>query len=474
MAQVPPDIFRMYDIRGTAVGPDAQLTPRVARLVGQAYGTFVQRDLGIRQVFVGGDNRLSTPALKNAVIEAILSTGLKVTDIGAVMTPTVYFASAANDRAGGIMITGSHLTTQYNGIKLAYGRLALADEQIQALLKLIQADDFASGQGERAEDLEMSRKHMAVIKNKVRLGDRKIKVVVDAGNGMSGEIVPPVMEELGVQVICLYCESDGTYPNHLPNPEDPELSQDLEAAVVKNGADFGIGFDGDSDRCGLIDDRGHHVAADRLLALLARDLLKRIPGAPVVFDVKSSQALPDVIRASGGKPVMWKAGHSLMKLKMWELDAPIGGEVSGHIFIGEDYYGFDDAPLVALKTLELYSKSDKTLSQMLGELPTMLATPEIIMSAPDDVKFEIVDAVRDQLQDKYKVITVDGARAVFEDGWGLVRASNTQPAITMRFEAHTSGQLVEYMKRFNGLLDAYPQVDRSGLEKQIKAFSAGG
>jgi phosphomannomutase/phosphoglucomutase len=211
------------------------------------------------------------------------------------------------------------------------------------------------------------------------------------------------------------------------------LTKDLEAAVVKNGADFGIGFDGDSDRCGLIDEHGHHVAADRLLALLARDLLKRIPGASVVFDVKSSQVLPDVIRASGGKPVMWKAGHSLMKLKMSELGAPIGGEVSGHIFIGEDYYGFDDAPLVALKVLELYSKTGKTLSQMLGELPTMLATPEIIMSAPDDVKFKIIDAMRDQLQDKYEVITVDGARAVFADGWGLVRASNTQPAITMRF-----------------------------------------
>jgi phosphomannomutase/phosphoglucomutase len=474
MAQVPPDIFRMYDIRGTAEGPDAQLSPRVARLVGQAYGTYVQRHLGIRQVFVGGDNRLSTPALKNAVIEGILNTGLKVTDIGAVMTPTVYFASAANDRAGGIMITGSHLTTKYNGIKLAYGRLALADEQIQALLKLIQADDFVSGQGERAEDLDMTRKHMAVIKSKVRLGDRKIKVVVDSGNGMSGPVVPPVMEELGVQVICLYCESDGTFPHHLPNPEDPELTKDLEAAVVKNGADFGIGFDGDSDRCGLIDEHGHHVAADRLLALLARDLLKRIPGAPVVFDVKSSQVLPDVIRASGGKPVMWKAGHSLMKLKMSELGAPIGGEVSGHIFIGEDYYGFDDAPLVALKALELYSKTDKTLSQMLGELPTMLATPEIIMSAPDDVKFKIVDAVRDQLQDKYEVITVDGARAVFEDGWGLVRASNTQPAITMRFEAHTNAQLVEYMKRFSQLLDAYPQVNRGNLEKQIEAFSKGG
>jgi len=280
------------------------------------------------------------------------------------------------------------------------------------------------------------------------------------------------MQDLGVEVVCLFCEPDGTFPNHLPNPEDPELTKDLEKAVVENGADFGIGFDGDADRCGLIDEHGHHVAADRLLALLASDLLTRMPGSPVVFDVKSSQVLPDIIRQRGGQPVMWKSGHSLMKAKMNEIGAPIGGEVSGHLFIGEDYYGFDDAPLVALKVLELFSKTDQTLSQALNAMPSMMATPEIIMSAPDDVKFKIIDAVRDKLQDRYEVITVDGARAIFENGWGLVRASNTQPAITMRFEAHTAAQLVEYMQRFRALLDDYPQVERDKLDKQIAAFSA--
>lgn len=470
MAQVPTAVFRKYDIRGVAVGDDAQITPALAKLVGKAYGTYVQRKLDIEQVFVGGDNRLSTGALKAAIIDGIASTGLKVTDIGEVMTPTVYFASASHTKAGGIMITGSHLTTIYNGIKMAYGKLALAGEQIQDLLKLIQADDFATGDGERVEDLDMINRHMAVVKTKVNLGDRKLKVVVDAGNGLSGTYVPPVMEALGVEVVCLFCEPDGTFPNHLPNPEDPELTKDLEAAVVKHGADFGIGFDGDADRCGLIDEHGHHVAADRLLALLARDLLTRHPGTPVIFDVKTSQVLPDIIREHGGEPVMWKSGHSLMKQKMNEIGALIGGEVSGHMFIGEDYYGFDDAPLVALKALELISKTDKTLSALLGELPTMPATPEIIMSAPDDVKFEIIDTVRDRLQSNYEVVTVDGARAIFEDGWGLVRASNTQPAITMRFEARTKAQLVEYMERFNNLLDDYPQVDRAELLKQIKAL----
>lgn len=472
MAQVPTAVFRKYDIRGTAVGDDVQLTPAFATLVGKAYGTYVQRNLGVKQVFVGGDNRLSTGALKSGVIAGVLSTGLKVTDIGEVMTPTVYFASAANADAGGIMITGSHLTTKYNGIKMAYGKLALAGEQIQDLLKLIQSDDFEVGDGESVQDFDMVHKHMDAIKTKVSMGERKLKVVVDAGNGLSGTYAPPVMEALGVDVICLFCEPDGTFPNHLPNPEDPELTKDLEAAVVKHNADFGIGFDGDADRCGLIDDHGHHVAADRLLALLARDLLKRHPGTPVVFDVKSSQVLPDLIRESGGEPVMWKSGHSLMKQKMNELGALIGGEVSGHMFIGEDYYGFDDAPLVALKVLELVSKTDKTLSELLGELPSMPATPEIIMSAPDDVKFKIIDSVRDKLQDQFEVVTVDGARAIFENGWGLVRPSNTQPAITMRFEARTNAQLAEYMERFDALLDDYPQVDRAELRKQISRFKA--
>ncbi len=470
MAQVPTAVFRKYDIRGVAVGDDAQLTPKLATLVGKAYGTYVQRKLDIEQVFVGGDNRLSTGALKAAIIDGIASTGLKVTDIGEVMTPTVYFAAASNIKAGGIMITGSHLTTIYNGIKMAYGKLALAGEQIQDLLKLIQADDFATGDGERVTDLDMINRHMAVIQTKVSFGDRKLKVVVDAGNGLSGTYVPPVMEALGVEVECLFCEPDGTFPNHLPNPEDPELTKDLEAAVIKHGADFGIGFDGDADRCGLIDEHGHHVAADRLLALLARDLLTRHPGTPVIFDVKTSQVLPDIIREHGGEPVMWKSGHSLMKLKMNEIGALIGGEVSGHMFIGEDYYGFDDAPLVALKVLELMSKTGKSLGELLSELPSMPATPEIIMSAPDDVKFEIIDTVRDKLQSDYEVVTVDGARAIFEDGWGLVRASNTQPAITMRFEARTKAQLVEYMERFNNLLDDYPQVDRADLLKQIKVL----
>jgi phosphomannomutase/phosphoglucomutase len=240
--------------------------------------------------------------------------------------------------------------------------------------------------------------------------------------------------------------------------------------VVEYKADLGIGFDGDADRCGIIDEHGHHIAADRLLALLARDMLERHPGAKVVYDVKSSQALTDEIKNHGGVPIMWKAGHSLMKAKMAEESAILGGEVSGHIFIGEDYFGFDDAPLVSLKVLEIFSKTQETVTQVFDKIPKLVASPEIIMSTPDEVKFNVIAGLTQKLLEQFQVITVDGARAAFADGWGLVRASNTQPAITMRFEARTNAQIVEYMAYFDKLLDNYPQVDRKPLREQIEAF----
>ena len=471
MTQVDASIFRKYDIRGTVAGDNIQLTPDLARLVGKALGTYLPREFNTDHMFVGQDNRLSSASLKMALIEGVASTGLAVTEIGEVLTPTVYFASASyGPKGAGVMITGSHLTTKYNGIKMAYGALALADTQIQELLKLIQNDAFTVGDGQVDQDFDMLHKHMETIKGMVTMA-RPLRIAMDSGNGISGTCIPPVLNDLGIEVHCLYCESDGTYPNHLPNPEDPEMTKDLEAKVIEIGADLGLAFDGDSDRCGFIDNRGHHIAADRLLALLARDVLSRNPGASIVFDVKASQALPDEIRKYGGVPVMWKSGHSLMKAKMHEIGSPLGGEVSGHLFWGENYFGFDDAPLVALKTLELISKSDKTVAEMFDEIPQLVATPEVIMSAPDNLKFKIIDEMSDALKKDYEVITVDGARAVFEHGWGLVRASNTQPAITMRFEAYDKPQVVEYMMRFKSLLDQHPEVDSSGLQEQIAAFS---
>lgn len=472
MTQIDTSIFRKYDIRGTVAGDPPQLTPDLARLVGRALGTYLPREFNSDHMFVGQDNRPSSMSLKMALIEGVASAGMDVTDIGEVLTPTVYFASASyGPKGAGVMITGSHLDTRYNGIKMAYGALALADTQIQDLLKLIQADAFAEGQGRVEQDYNMLHKHMETIKSKVTIS-RPLKIAMDAGNGLSGTCVPPILRDLGIDVTCLYCESDGTYPNHLPNPEDPEMTQDLEAKVIEIGADLGLAFDGDSDRCGFIDNHGHHIAADRLLALLARDVLSRNPGAPIVFDVKASQALPDEIRKYGGVPVMWKSGHSLMKAKMHEISSPLGGEVSGHLFWGDNYYGFDDAPLVALKTLEIIANSGKSVAELFDEIPKLVATPEIIMSAPDSVKFAIIEEMTAALDKDYEVITVDGARAVFEHGWGLVRASNTQPAITMRFEAYNKAQVVEYMMRFKSILDTHPEVDSSKLQEQIVDFSA--
>jgi phosphomannomutase/phosphoglucomutase len=472
MPQVNATIFRKYDIRGTVMGDNPQLTPDLARLVGQALGTYLPRTFGTERVFVGRDNRLTSPPLQDALMTGIISTGLNVTDIGAVLTPTVYFASASyGDKGAGVMITGSHLTTMYNGIKMAYGALALADQQIQDLLRIIQSDGFASGVGAISTDYDTINRHMNTIQSKVHL-PRKLKVVLDAGNGLSGTYFPPVLSALGAEVTCLFCESDGTYPNHLPNPEDPDMTKDLEAKVIEIGADLGLAFDGDSDRCGFIDNHGHHIAADRLLALLARDLLARMPGASIVFDVKASQALPDEIRKYGGVPVMWKTGHSLMKRKMHEIGSPLGGEVSGHMFIGEQYFGFDDAPLVALKALEIFSRSGKSVSELFDEIPKLVATPEIILSAPDNVKFAIIEEITQELSKNYEVITLDGVRAAFEQGWGLVRASNTQPAITLRFEAYTAAELVTYMGRFKALLDKHPEVKQDEFVAQMAKYSS--
>ena len=465
-------IFRKYDIRGIAAGDSPQLTPEVALLVGKALGTYLPRQFGSQRVFVGSDNRVTSGPLKSAVIKGLASAGLPVTDIGEVLTPTVYFASASFDGVGaGVMVTGSHLDTRYNGIKMAYGKLALAGEQIQDLLRIIDEESFAEGAAEVRPDADMIHKHMAAIQSKVTMA-KPLKVVLDAGNGLSGTYVPPVLEALGLDVECLYCEPDGTFPNHLPNPEDPEMTRDLEAKVVELGADLGLAFDGDSDRCGFIDNHGHHIAADRLLALLARDLLGRHPGTPVVFDVKASQALPDEISRYGGEPVMWKSGHSLMKQKMNEIGSLLGGEVSGHLFIGEDYYGFDDAPLVALKTLEIISRSEQSIAQIFSDIPKLVATPEIVLSAPDELKFKMIDEMTASLQGQYEVVTVDGARVLFDSGWGLVRASNTQPAVTLRFEAYTREQISDYMRVFAAQLARYPQIDRGRFDALLAEFSA--
>lgn len=469
--RLDPSIFRAYDIRGTVTGDNPQITPALAERVGRALGTILPRDFGSDMVFVGCDNRPSSAGLRAAMIAGLAASGMDVTDIGEVITPTLYFASASFNGVGsGVMITGSHLDVRYNGIKMAYGPLAMAGQQITDVLDLVRSGEFTRGEGHVSQDFDMIRRHMAAIQGKVHMA-RPLTVVLDAGNGLSGTWVPPVLRALGLKVHCLYCESDGTYPNHLPNPEDPEMTRDLEAMVLETGADLGLAFDGDADRAGFIDERGHHVAADRLLALLARDLLQRQPGATVVFDVKVTQTLPDLIVQYGGVPLMWRTGHSLMKQKMHEVGSPLGGEVSGHLFTGEDYYGFDDAPLIALKALQIFAAADRPVSALFSEIPQLPATPEIVLGAPDDQKFRIIQEIRDELAREYEVVDIDGVRAKFEHGWGLVRASNTQPAITLRFEAQECNQVADYIRRYKALLDRYPAVDQGKLLVQLQAFS---
>lgn len=469
--RLDPGIFRAYDIRGTVSGDNPQITPALAQRVGRALGTILPRDFGSDRVFVGCDNRPSSAGLRAAMIAGLAASGMDVTDVGEVLTPTVYYASASHEGVGsGVMITGSHLDVRYNGIKMAYGPLAMAGQQIIDVLELVRSGEFAEGEGRVTQDFDMIRRHMAAIQGKVRMA-RPLTVVLDAGNGLSGTWVPPVLRALGLKVHCLYCDSDGTYPNHLPNPEDPEMTRDLEAMVLETGADLGLAFDGDADRAGFIDERGHHVAADRLLALLARDLLQRQPGATIVFDVKVTQTLPELIVQYGGVPLMWRTGHSLMKQKMHEVGSPLGGEVSGHLFTGEDYYGFDDAPLIALKALQIFAAADRPVSALFSEIPQLPATPEIVLAAPDDQKFRIIQEIRDELAREYEVVDIDGVRAKFEQGWGLVRPSNTQPAITLRFEAQERSQVADYIRRFKILLDRYPAVDQGKLLAQLRAFS---
>jgi len=463
MAQVVTTVFRKYDIRGTVAGANPQLTPDLARYVGKALGTYLPKEFRTERVFVGQDNRMSSEPLRLALMDGLTSTGMNVTDIGQVLTPTVYFASASyGERGAGVMITGSHLDTSYNGIKMAYGSLALADQQIQELLKIIQADAFAAGQGTVVQDFDMLHKHMEAIKTKVKIA-RPLNVVMDAGNGLSGSVVPQVLRDLGINVTCLYCEPDGTYPNHLPNPEDPEMTKDLEAKVVEVGADLGLAFDGDSDRCGFIDNHGHHIAADRLLALLARDLLSRQPGASIVFDVKASLAQPDEIRKYGGVPVMWKTGHSLMKLKMHEVGSPLGGEMSGHIFIGEDYYGFDDAYLAAGRLLQVLAANRQPLSALSADIPMVYSTPEYRPRCPDERKEAVIDGVSAILANKGEAITVDGIRVKFERGWGLLRASNTDSVLSLRFEGETEADALAYRDLFFAALQTFPEVEVPAL-----------
>src|SRR5262245_11409986 len=449
-----PHVFRAYDVRGL-VGSD--INPDLFRQVGRAYATLIRRNGG-RRIAVGRDNRLSSNDLKKGFVEGARAAGVDVIDVGPVTTPILYFATAHWKLDGGANITGSHNPIEYNGVKMVHpGAAPLSEDEIQGLLRTIERGDYESGAGELTEK-SPREDYFGTVARMIHPA-RRLKVVVDAGNGVAGLYAPELLRRIGCEVIEQHCESDGSFPNHLPDPEDERNVEDLKERVVAERADLGVAYDGDADRVGIIDERGGRHEADLILVLLARDLLTRHPGAKVVFDVKSSQALVDDIRSHGGVPIMWKTGHSHLKRKMRDDHILLGGEVSGHMFFAENYYGVDDGILASCKIIEMTARASEPLSRTFASVPHLRATPELKAPCPDGEKFRLVDEVTRELRQRYETIDIDGARVIFPGrGWGLVRASNTNPYLTLRFEARTDREIDEMKQEIYAVLSRYPFV----------------
>lgn len=444
-------IFREYDIRGIVAD---DLSGDVPVLIGRAYGTSLRRAMGAEarpKVVVGRDNRPSSPELAEKIIEGLRSTGVDVIDVGTVPTPVLYFATVHYGTDGGLQITGSHNPPEYNGIKMMQGGRALYGDAIQELRRLIEADDFAAGAGE-LERSDVLPAYIADVTGRFEI-ERPVKVVVDCGNGVGSLVAVELLEGIGAEVVPLYCESDGTFPNHHPDPTVDEYIQEMIERVREERADLGIAFDGDADRLGAVDENGEIIRGDLLLLLFGLDILdRRGPGQELIFDVKCSQAVPEVFEAAGGKAVMWKTGHSLIKERMKETGAPIAGELSGHICFADDFYGFDDAPYAACRLVDLVARAGRSLSEMVAEFPAYLSTPEIRIDVSEEEKFDIVARAVEEFSREYEVIDVDGARILFPDGWGLLRASNTQPVLVLRYEARTEEGLEEIRRTLEGWL----------------------
>ena len=451
--QINPQIYREYDIRGVV---DRDLTPAIVKRLGQGFGTsMIQRNK--LNLVVGRDGRLSSKSFAEALIEGLLSTGCNVIDIGLCPTPAYYFSIFHLDKDGGIMVTGSHNPPEFNGFKVSVGKSTIFGEEIQSLGRLVEKGEFSSGKGSLRKG-EIIRPYQDYIRKNIKL-EKPLKVVIDAGNGTGGVVAGPLLKDLGCEVEELYCEVDGRFPNHFPDPTIPGHLRDLIDRVKKTRADVGIGYDGDADRIGVVDDQGNIIWGDQFMILFSREILKERKGATFVAEVKCSQNLFNDIEKHGGKAIMWRTGHSLIKEKMRDEKAVLGGEMSGHIFFADRYFGYDDAIYASCRLVELLSKTDKKLSQLLSDVPKTFITPEIRVDCPDEIKFRVVETVREALRKDYPVIDVDGARVKFYDGWGLVRASNTQPVLVLRFEALTQDRLGE----MRGLVEKKVQEAVSAL-----------
>ncbi|HSJ10622.1 MAG TPA: phosphomannomutase/phosphoglucomutase [Longimicrobiales bacterium] len=435
-------IFREYDIRGIVA---EDLTGDVPEQIGRAFASELRARNGGRDdlvIAIGRDNRPSSPALADGIIRGIRAAGVNVVDYGTVPTPLLYYACAKDDTDGGLQITGSHNPPEYNGFKMTLRGRSFYGDAIQALRARIEQQDYTTGAGS-LEQRDNIAGYIEDVGSRFEL-QRPIKVVVDCGNGAGSLVAVELLRRTGAEVVPLYCESDGTFPNHHPDPTVDEYIQDMIAKVREEKADLGVAFDGDADRIGAVDENGDIIRGDLLLLLFALDAMERL-GAPqtLIFDVKCSQALPEVFEAAGGRTIMWKTGHSLIKEKMKEEKAPIAGELSGHICFGEDYYGFDDALYGACALVQLTASSAEPLSARVAGFPQYVSTPEIRVDATEETKFGIVQRAVEHFSRDYEVIDGDGARVLFDGGWGLLRASNTQPVLVARFEARTPERLAE-------------------------------
>jgi len=450
---IRPHIFRQYDIRGV-VGED--LTPEVAEVVGHAFATYVRRELGVDapRIVLGRDNRPSSNELAAALLRGLLAAGARVTDIGLVPTPVHSFATVRWSADGGVQVTGSHNPPQYNGFKLSLAGRSLFGPAIQRIRSLVESGDFETGAGS-VETRDAIVPYIREVAPRFRVV-KPVKVVVDCGNGVGGLVAVDLLRALGsnVDVVPLYCESDGTFPNHHPDPVVDANLRDLIATVERTRADVGVAFDGDADRIGAVDDRGRIVRGDMLLLLFAQDLLRRHPGEPVVFDVKCSQVLVDGIERAGGRPIMAPTGHSVIKERMRQEGALLAGELSGHLMFGENYYGFDDALYAACYLVSLVSQMEGPLSAWVDSLPRMVATPELRYPTTEEAKWTIVQRAVEHFRARYPVVDVDGVRILFPDGWGLVRASNTEPVLVGRFEATSEAALQRIREEVEGWLRA--------------------
>jgi len=442
-----PNVFREYDVRGVV---DQDLNEEFVFTLGRAIGTYANQHK-VKTMSVGRDCRLSSDAYHNFIIQGLNSCGIETIDIGLCATPMLYFSIRHLKTDGGVMVTGSHNPPEFNGFKICIGHDTIYGDNIQDLRKIIESGQFAAGRGgSRSQDI--SKDYENYLFENVLI-NKKLKVIVDAGNGVGGRFFLPLLQRLNYDVTDIYCEPDGRFPHHFPDPTVEDNLEELIRVVREQKADLGIAFDGDADRLGVISDKGEIIWGDKLLLLFSRYILQDKPNSTIIGEVKCSQVLYDDIKTHSGRPIMWKAGHSLIKAKMKEEKAALGGEMSGHIFFADRYFGYDDAIYAALRLLEILSLTGKQISSLLSDVPQTFATPEIRIDCPDDKKAEVVDKIKSHYRNTPGLIDIDGVRIPFNDGWALVRSSNTQPIIVLRFEASSSEALQAIRREVEELLD---------------------